>query len=122
MTVQRVIGKVASFGERIHYIFSFTDPIVTYVAMFVTVVFVLLASMALYALYNVAVYIGGRAIFFTLGSIAILPPRFSVFPWSLVRQCFVIPIFVNPIFVIHIFGNLRVTVFGLIFGRVWLAD
>ena len=86
LTVQKVLGTVASFGERMHYIFSFTDPVVTYVAMFVTVVFVLLASMALYALYNVAIYIGGRAILFGLGSMTMLPPRFSIFPWSKVRR------------------------------------
>ena len=35
LTIQKVLGKIASFGERIHYIFSWTDRIVTGVALFV---------------------------------------------------------------------------------------
>jgi len=50
LTIQKVLGKIASFGERIHYIFSWTDRIVTGVALFVAVVFVLLTTVALNAL------------------------------------------------------------------------
>lgn len=82
LTVQKVLGVVASFGERLHYIFSWTDPIVTYVAIFVTVVMVVLTSMVCYGIYSLAVAIGGRPIWFCFGCIWILPPRFAVIPWS----------------------------------------
>ena len=49
LTIQKVLGKIASFGERIHYIFSWTDRIVTGVALFVAVVFVLLTTVLLNA-------------------------------------------------------------------------
>ena len=82
LTVQKVLGIVASFGERLHYIFSWTDPIVTYLAIFVTVVMVVVTSMVCYGIYSLAVAIGGRPIWFCLGSIWMLPPRFAVIPWS----------------------------------------
>jgi hypothetical protein len=82
LTVQKVLGAVASFGERLHYIFSWTDPIVTYVAIFATVVMVVVTSMVLYGLYAIAVAVGGRAIWFSFGCIVMLPPKFSIIPWS----------------------------------------
>ena len=82
LTIQKVLGKIASFGERIHYIFSWTDRIVTGVALFVAVVFVLLTTVLLNALYSLSLYIGGRPIFFALGCVWLLPPSVSVIPWA----------------------------------------
>lgn len=82
LTVQTVLGIVASFGERLHYIFSWTDPIVTSVAIFITVMIVVLTSMVCYGIYLLAIAIGGRPMWFSFGCLWMLPPRFAVIPWS----------------------------------------
>eukprot|EP01048_Picozoa_sp_COSAG05_P011768 COSAG05_NODE_1132_length_5773_cov_7.187346_1_plen_835_part_10 len=85
-TIQRLLGKFASFCERLHYMFSWYDPIVTTVAYSAVVACVLLAAIVMRVLYSISMMVGGRPILFAVGCIMLLPPRVSVLPWNKVDK------------------------------------
>jgi hypothetical protein len=86
VTVQMVLGRFASFVERLHYVFSWSDPIVSTVAVTAVVILTLASAWAVQMLYILSCYVGGRTIWFLFGCVLLLPPRLSLLPWNKVDR------------------------------------